>query len=241
MIAYVLFEVRRTLRNPGFLFLVTIVPGALYLIGVRGVSEGDFVGGIPASHWYLASSAALGAIGAAITGSGARLAAERASGWSRQLGVTPLTEAAWLVGRVVASVLVVMPVVAVVTILAVTTADVGLSARQWLGLAGAVVAGSVPMALIGLVIGLTLRFEAAQAAQAVAFVLLAFLGGAFAQSDDPPRALEHIVQASPSYHLVELARHAAGGAASVGPAILGVTASTLMLAGLVLVVRRGSA
>ena len=132
------FETLRTLRNPGFLFLVTVVPAVLYLIGVRGVSEGDSIGGISASLWYLASACAIGAIGAAITGSGARLAAERASGWSRQLHVTPLTEVGWLVGRVLASVLVVVPVLVVVGVLAVAIGDVDLSAAQWLGLALAI-------------------------------------------------------------------------------------------------------
>lgn len=239
MIAYASFEVRRTLRNPGFLFLVTVVPAVLYLIGVRGASEHESIGGMPASLWYLASSAALGAIGAAITGSGARLAAERASGWNRQLRVTPLTEASWLAGRVVASTLVVIPVVLVVGGLAMASSDVHLSVGQWLGLTSALVLGSVPIALIGLLIGLTLRFEAAQAAQAVAFVLLAFLGGAFAQSEDPPAALEPIVQLSPSYYLVELSRYVVGGQRSVpGEGFATLVASTAILALLVVAVRR---
>ena len=197
MLSYARFETLRTIRNPGFLFLVTVVPVALYVIGVRGISEGESIGGIPASAWYLASATAIGAIGAAITGSGARLAAERASGWSRQLRVTPLTETGWLVGRLLASVLIVVPVIVVVAILALVVGDVDLAAGQWLGLITATLFGSISMALIGLIVGLVFRFEAAQAAQAVAFVLLAFLGGAFAQTEDPPDALKHIVQFSP--------------------------------------------
>jgi ABC-2 type transport system permease protein len=238
VIPYARFETLRTLRNPGFLFLVTVVPAALYVIGVRAVNEGDSISGISASLWYLASAGAIGAIGAAITGSGARLAAERVSGWSRQLHVTPLTEAGWLVGRVLASVLVVTPVVVVVGIIAVVIEDVSLSAAQWLGLAAALTFGSVPIALIGLIVGLAFRFEAAQAAQAVAFVLLAFLGGAFAQSDDPPAALEAIVQLSPSYYLVELARYAVGAEASVAVSIAALAVSTIVLTAVVVAIRR---
>lgn len=238
MIAYARFETLRTLRNPGFLFLVTVVPAALYVIGVRGLNEGDSIGGISASLWYLASAAAVGAIGAAITGSGARLAAERASGWSRQLHVTPLTEAGWLVGRVLASVLVVVPVVIVVATLAVVVGEVDLPAEQWLRLTVVILAGSIPIALIGLIVGLAFRFEAAQAAQAVAFVLLAFLGGAFAQSDEVPAALEEIVHLSPSYYLVELARHAVGAEASVGLAIAALIGSTVVLTAVVVALRR---
>jgi hypothetical protein len=71
--------------------------------GIQRQHRKEQIGGVPASVWYLASSAALGAIGAAISGSGARLAAERSSGWVRQLRVTPLTEASWLVGRILSS------------------------------------------------------------------------------------------------------------------------------------------
>ena len=153
MLVYARFETLRTIRNPGFLFLVTVVPVALYVIGVRGISEGESIGGIPASAWYLASATAIGAIGAAITGSGARLAAERASGWNRQLRVTPLTETGWLVGRLLASVLIVVPVVVVVAILALVVGDVELDAGQWIGLTAATLFGSISMALIGLIVG----------------------------------------------------------------------------------------
>jgi ABC-2 type transport system permease protein len=175
VLGYVRFETVRTLRNPGFLFLVTVVPVALYLIGARGVDEDDQIGGIPSSVWYLASATTIGAIGAAISGSGARLAAERASGWARQLRVTPLTERSWLVGRTLASLLVVLPVILVVGLLAVTVGDVRLDAAQWMTFTVIVVLGSIPIALIGLIVGLAFRAESAQAAQAVAFVLLAWV------------------------------------------------------------------
>ena len=238
MLAYARFETLRTIRNPGFLFLVTVVPVALYVIGVRGISEGESIGGIPASAWYLASATAIGAIGAAITGSGARLAAERASGWNRQLRVTPLTETGWLVGRLLASVLIVVPVVVVVAILALVVGDVELDAGQWIGLTAATLFGSISMALIGLIVGLVFRFEAAQAAQAVAFVLLAFLGGAFAQTEDPPDALKQIVQISPSYHLVALVRIAVGAEGSVAVHVAALSAATAVLAAAVVVIRR---
>ena len=240
MLAYVRFETVRTVRNPGFLVLVTIVPIALYLVGVRGVSAGERIGGVPASVWYLASSAALGAIGAAISGSGARLAAERSSGWDRQLRVTPLTEANWLVGRILSSLLVIIPVVVFVAILAITVGEVRLEAGQWLGLTATLVIGSIPIALIGLIVGLAFREESAQAAQAVVFVLLAFLGGVFAQSVTPPGALRIIVQASPSYHLVVLARCAVGGEGNVAGSILALVIITVIVGSATIVLYRRS-
>lgn len=240
MLAYVRFETIRTLRNPGFLFLVTVVPVALYLIGARGLNEGDRIGGVPATVWYLASATTLGAIGAAISGSGARLATERASGWARQLRVTPLTDSGWLAGRMLSSLLVVLPVIVVVGVLAVTVGGVRLEAGQWLALTAAILFGSIPIALIGLIVGLAFREESAQAAQAVVFVLLAFLGGVFAQSVAPPGALRTLVQVSPSYHFVELVRRAVGGDGAWITPILSLVVITLVIAVATVVLYRRS-
>lgn len=240
MLAYARFETIRTLRNPGFLFLVTVVPIALYLVGVRGLNQDEQLGGMPASVWYLASATTLGAIGAAISGSGARLAAERASGWARQLRVTSLTEAGWLAGRILSSLLVVLPVVVVVGILAVTVGNVRLHPDQWLALSVTLVLGSIPIALLGLIVGLVFRQESSQAAQAVVFVLLGFLGGAFAQTVAPPGALRTLVQASPSYHLVQLARSAVGGEGDVTVAVLALAVITVIVTGATVIIYRGS-
>ena len=85
------------------------------------------------------------------------------------------------------------------------------------------------------------RYEAAQAAQAVAFVALAFLGGVFAQTEDPPDVLRGVVQVVPSYHLVVLARRAVGGEGSVWVPIAALALMTAVLVLVVVVLRRRSA
>src|SRR3954469_24575252 len=118
---YARFESIRTLRNPRFLFLVTVVPLLLYVVGVERVhAASGTVDGIPAGVWFLASSAAVGAMAAAMSGSGARLGADRASGWARQLRVTPLSDGGWLVGRLLSTCVVVLPVVLAVALVALT-------------------------------------------------------------------------------------------------------------------------
>ena len=128
MLAYVRFETVRTLRNPGFLVLVTIVPIALYPVGVRGVSAGEQMAACPprSGTWRHRPPS----VRSERRSAGARLAAERASGWARQLRVTPLTEASWLVGRILSSLLAVIPLIAFVAILAITVDEVRLEAGQ---------------------------------------------------------------------------------------------------------------
>jgi ABC-2 type transport system permease protein len=242
MLAYSRFEATRTLRNPRFLVLVGIVPVLLYLVGLHtGRGPANLVAGIPAPLWFLASSATLGALAAALTGSAARLAAERASGWTRQLRVTPLTEGAWLGGRILATVAIVIPVVVVIAALAVTVGGVRLGVAEWLQLLVTLLLGSLPIALIGLLVGLTLRAETAQAALAVVFIALAFAGGVFAQSPTPPPGLQLFSDITPSYYLVRLSRDAV---LDLAPPLLDVGVLTLIsaiLAGAVVWLRRRSA
>src|SRR3954452_6858177 len=87
---YARFETFRTLRNPRFLILVTVVPLLLYVVGFqRAQGAAGTVAGLSAGVWFLASSAAVGAMAAAMAGSGARLGADRASGWGHPLRGPP--------------------------------------------------------------------------------------------------------------------------------------------------------
>jgi ABC-2 type transport system permease protein len=238
MSAYVRFETVRALRNPRFLLLVAVVPLVLYVIGVqRGNGPAGTVSGLPAGVWFLASAGALGAMTSALTVSGARLASERSSGWSRQLRVTPLSQTAWLGGRILSGLLVVIPIVAALAIVAATYGQVDLNARSWAQLALTLVVGAVPIALLGLLLGLLLRGEAAGAAQSLAFLLLAFLGGAFASS--PPTGLTKLIsEVAPTYYLVGAARAAVRGVRPATSDIIGLCLCTVLLAIAVVWIRR---
>lgn len=239
MVAYMRFETLRALRNPRFLVLVGIVPVALYLVGLHGLSgRTGAIEGLPLSVWLLASSAVLGCVAAALNGAGARLAAERAAGWTRQLRVTPLSDVAWLAGRVLSSVVVIIPVIAVVALLSITVGHVDLAPARWVQLLVTLLLGAVPIALIGLVIGLAFRAEAAQAGQAVIFLVLAFVGGAFANSSTPPPGVGVISHIAPSFYLVNAARAATRGEAPAGADVLGLLGTALLLAVAVAWLRR---
>ncbi len=238
MFAYTLFEVRRTLRNPKFLLLVAAVPVLLYVISVNNSRHGFTPSGTSAASWYLASASVIGVLGSALTGANARLAAERASGWYRQLRTTPLGDARWLVGRLLAGLVVVLPVVIIVAGVAIAWGGVQLPTTTWLALLLVLLAGAVPAVLAGLALGLALRSEAAQAAQAVVFVALAFFGGAFADTEVPPPGTRILVESMPSYHLMILAREAVSRHALHTSHIVALAAASIVLGVLVALLRR---
>jgi len=226
---YARFESIRTLRNPRFLFLVTVVPVLLYVVGVqRDHGASGTVAGLPAGVWFLASSAAVGAMAAAMAGSGARLGADRASGWARQLRVTPLSNGGWLFGRLLSTCVVVLPVVLAVAVVAVTYGNVQLDSAEWALLVLTLLLGTVPIALIGLAISLALKGESAGAAQTLGFLVLALLGGVFSDGQQTGWT-KTVAELTPTYYFVHACRTAVSGAFPhlSDVAVLGLLTATL--------------
>jgi ABC-2 type transport system permease protein len=228
------------MRNPRFLVIVAFVPVLLYVASSGNARHSHAtIGGLSTGAWYLASSATFGVLAAALGASGSRLSAERASGWSRQLLVTPLSELSWLCGRVLVSVVVAVPVLAIIAVLGLTLGGVSLGAREWIQFVVTLLVGAIPLALFGLVVGLTLKAEAAQAAQALVLVGLAFLGGLFAQTANGiPSSAQWIADAMPTYYLVRLAREAVAGQNPQASYIEGVVVITLVMGAIVARLRR---
>ena len=75
----------------------------------------------------------------------------------------------------------------------------------------------------------------------MAAVVLAFLGGAFAQSVASPAGLSTLVQASPSYHVGVLARKAVGAEGELMGAVLALAGITVIIAAATIVIYRRSA
>ena len=61
--------------------------------------------------YFMVSMASFGAMVAALNAGGTRLAAERASGWTRQLRVTPLPAWSYVSTKIAASMVIVLPVI----------------------------------------------------------------------------------------------------------------------------------
>ena len=77
-------------------------------------------GTVPWRVYLMVSMCSFGALVAALTAGGARLSTERASGWARQLRVTPLPTWAYVATKVTASMLVILPVICLVELVGAT-------------------------------------------------------------------------------------------------------------------------
>lgn len=240
MIAFTRFEIVRTLRDGRFIGFLIGFPVALYLIFVSGDTSGGQSGedGLTGPALALVGLACYAAIGAAMYSGGPRLALERATGWNRQLRVTPLSGPAWLSAKITQGLLLVIPGALAVGLTAALHGGVHLSFGRWVGLALVVVFGAAPFVFVGLLVGMLLDGQAAHLAQVATLMAMSFVGGLFIPLGQLPAGVRALGRQLPSYHLAELGREMAAGRALDLAHSAWIVGWIVALAGLVLMLRR---
>ncbi|GLW21777.1 ABC transporter permease [Microbispora triticiradicis] len=198
MTGYLAFEIRRTLRDAKFLLFAVALPVGLYLLMADRFADR----GAPASY-VMGGVAAFGAMKAALD-TGARTAVERDIGWQRQLRLTPLSGGGYLLAKGSVAMVVALPPVAGVSLVAALAGGVHLSPGGWVSAVLGVWAGTVPFALLGLLIGQLATARNLQAYQGAVVLLLSFVGGLFIPVSTFPRALATVARVLPSYWLAQV-------------------------------------
>jgi ABC-2 type transport system permease protein len=212
VLAYLRFEVARTLRNRRYLFLVIGFPVAFYLLfthtfgkDASAADQARFV------RDYMVAMSAYGALGAALMATGPRLAAERAVGWHRQLRLTPLSAGGALVAKVLSAMVSAAVAPVVVTVVGRLVNHVSLPAGRWLLVLALLWLGTLPFAALGVAIGYLVDGETAQVVTIISYVALAVLGGFWFPVDQLGSGLRHLAEALPSYRYADLGWQAVAG------------------------------
>jgi ABC-2 type transport system permease protein len=209
-LVYTRFELLRTLRNRRFFILSLVFPLILYFVIAgpqRNVS--DFAStGISAPLYYMVGLASFGTM-AAMLSSGARIAAERAVGWNRQLRITPLSPRSYFRAKVLTAYM-----MAAISLgaLYVSGAILGvdLAAGQWLHMTWLILISLVPFAALGILLGHLLTPDSIGPAMGGGISLLALLGGTWFPI--PSHGFLHVLaQFLPSYWLVQATHVVLGG------------------------------
>lgn len=179
---YTRFELLRMFRNrQGFIFSL-IFPLIMYLL-LAGPNKDDHNFGGDAHHhtglfaplYYMIGLLGFGAM-VAVTGGGARIAAERTVGWNRQLRLSPLSPRNYLRTKIITGYL--MAGIGIVLLyLAGIAFGVRMPVGDWLGMTGLVLIALVPFAAMGIALGHLLRDDAMGPALGGGVSLFAFLGG----------------------------------------------------------------
>lgn len=175
---FIALELKRVLRDPATLAFTIGIPVLMYVIFGVGQEWGSSpIGRGNASMMTMINLACYGAV-TATTGVGGLAAVERLQGWGRQLGLTPMTDSAYVIGKAVVGTLVAaVPIIIVYVVGALTSARAPL--WVWLASGAITVGGSMLFSLYGMAIGSTFRSESAVGISSGMLVLFGFLGNVF--------------------------------------------------------------
>jgi ABC-2 type transport system permease protein len=202
--AYLFLELKRSYRNPRYLLFTLGVPLVLFL--VIGNAWNQDIGGVSGQTWYMVNMGMFGSMGA-VLGVGARIAYERDAGWNRQLRVTPLPALGYVIGKVVAGMLIALPALLLVDLAGALTGQVDLSALQWVEVVGLGWISVLPLAVVGVGIGYLASGDSAQAVNGGLVMLMALFGGLWFPIDDSaPQWLQSVAHAMPTYWITTITR-----------------------------------
>ncbi|MGW5717349.1 ABC transporter permease [Amycolatopsis sp. NPDC003865] len=237
MTTYLLTEIRRNFRQPRFLIFVVAFPVLMFLLQANVFVKADAPEHAQFAAVIMINMMTFGTFAAANT-SGGRLALERALGWQRQLRLTPLTGTGYLAGKGLSGMLVGLPALILVPLLAVTAEGVHLDAAGWVRIFAGVWLGTIPLVLLGLLIG---QFGTPETMQPISMIVtlgMGFLGGLWIPLEGMPSWMHDVAQIMPTYWVLQVARPAVTSDLVVSlPTAVGVLAAWTVVLG-ALVIRR---
>jgi ABC-2 type transport system permease protein len=197
-------EVRRLTRNRRTVIISVALPIVFFLL--FGLNQG--YDKLRAGHGNVAafvmiSLALYGAV-LATTFGGAMVSIERSQGWSRQLRLTPLSPAAYIVIKVLTALVLGAISVAAVYIVGAVTGKASMSVSLWIGTGFSVWIGSLLFAAFGLFLGYLLPAENVMQLIGLILALLSFAGGLFIPVSQYPVAVQDVAKWTPLYGLNQL-------------------------------------
>jgi ABC-2 type transport system permease protein len=194
------FEVVRLVRNLRYVGISVGFPVVFYILFLHNEHPAAHIAGTTWRTYFMVSMASFGAMVSALNAGGTRLAAERASGWTRQLRVTPLPSWSYVATKITASMVIVLPVISVVEVTGLLLGGVRLGFGTWVALTLVLWGAALPFAALGVLVGFVASGETAYPLITALMFLLSFFGGLFTPVADLPVALRHVASFLPSYH-----------------------------------------
>ena len=204
-------EVRRLLRNRRTMILALVLPVVFFWgFGLNDSYVHQTFGRGNVSAAEMISIALYGAVSATAIG-GAMVSIERASGWSRQLRVTPLSATAYIVIKMLTALVLAAGAVGAVYLVGAVTNKVSMPPGLWVITGLCVWIGSLLFAAFGLFIGYLLPSENVMQLIGFALTLLCFAGGLFIPLSQFSPGLLTFAKFTPVYGLNELVHYPLAG------------------------------
>ncbi len=211
-----LAELRVNVRAPEFVVPVMALPILLYFIfGAPRAADAMPAGTIGA--FMMVGFSIYGVLNVVLFAIGEAIADERGRGYLRLVRTTPLPSWAYVAAKLALAAVLSLVIVVLIGV-AGTVTGAGVSAERWAVVTTVLLVGGLAIAPIGLLIGFLARPHGASAIALLLLFPLSLASGVFMPVDQLPGIVRDVSMVTPTYHLAELARLAAGFDASGLPA-----------------------
>jgi ABC-2 type transport system permease protein len=201
-------ELRRVLRNRRTMIFTLIFPVVMFLLVSSSIptdQQSMGAGVIADVNAYIAVSMALYGSAMAATSGGASVSVERASGWSRQLRLTPLNPLAYILLKVVTAFVLGAVALLATFVVAGVSGKAHMATQTWLESGAIIIVGSLVFAAFGLFMGYLIPSENVMQVLGPFMAVLGFLGGLFQGPVDTGSIMGRIQSLTPIYGLSQIA------------------------------------
>jgi ABC-2 type transport system permease protein len=228
-------EVNRLRRNKRYFIFTLIFPVMLYLFVGK---QNAHAYGVDFKAFYMLSMATLGAFSGALTGNAQRIAQEKKDGWIRQLRLTPLPANAYVISKILVSMVITVPTVAIVLLLGRFYGGVRLPLWQWLVILVTIWFGTTIFAALAVAIGYRFPPDQVQAVALILYFGFAILGGLWFPVSG---FVQKIGETLPTYAVVKIGTDVILGASVAPGLIIGLAVWLAVFVGLATLAVRSTA
>ena len=223
-------ELYAIIREPTAAFFSIAMPVGMFAVfATLFGSEGT--GPVSGATLMLATFGAFGVISVSLT-PGIGIAEDRERGWLRVKRVSPVPVRTTLAAKVAASLPVAFGVYAAMSLTALAMGVFDTDAGTWLQMAGLLLLGSLPFALLSMAVGFVARGRAAPAIINAVFLPMAIAGGLWMPLEVLPPFVQSLAVWLPTFHTSQLGLGLLLGESIIDnvAALLAATAATATLA-----------
>jgi ABC-2 type transport system permease protein len=228
------YEFLKLLRLRSYAISTIAFPVMFYAFFGLTMGRRSLGDSMPMARYLLGTYGAFGVIGACLFGVGAGLAVERGLGWLRLKRASPMPVLSYFVAKLFGSICFGAAVVGILFALGAIFGGVTMRADQWIVLAGALVAGSIPFCALGLAIGYFTSPNSAPGVVNMINLPMAFCSGLWIPIGYLPQFVQTLAPALPGYHFAQIALGILGAPTrgSVGGHLGALLGFTILFAGI---------
>lgn len=196
-------ELRAIIREPAAVFFSIALPVGFFAM-FASFFGGQVVAGVSVATLMLATFGTFGVVGVALLNPGIGVAEDRERGWLRVKQVSPVPVTTTLAAKVAATLPIALLVFVAMSVTAALLGRFDVAAGTWLALAGILVVGSLPFALLSLAVGFVASARLTPIVLNAFFFPSAIAGGLWMPIDQMPAWVQGIAPWLPTYQLAQL-------------------------------------